>query len=71
MQVLKTVNRIVLRQKYGFDDWDQDDGLAHVLNTDEGIPQEEKQEEEPLYKQGDPKSAIDDLNQLDEQYRVM
>ena len=42
-----------------------------MLDTDEGIPQEEKQVEEPLYKQGDPKTAIDDLNQLDEQYRVM
>ena len=42
-----------------------------MLDTDERISQEEKQEKEPLYKQGDPKTAIDDLNQLDEQYRVM
>jgi hypothetical protein len=60
-----------MRQKYGYDDWDQDDGLAHIIDSDEGDHQEDKQVLVPLYKQGEPKTAIDALNQLDEQYRVM
>ena len=39
-KTMKMIERVMYKKKYGFDDWEEDDGLPHIIEEEQGREEE-------------------------------